>query len=436
METNQMNEFELQTEQPVMIEPADSRKQKKTGKGAARLVALALCFSLLGGALGAGGAIVWANSRTANQPAAVQTAETERVTPSVNLAYTGNGEAMSLEDVYAMNVNSTVGIRTSITTNYFGYTTTAAAAGSGFILTADGYIVTNYHVVENSRSISVTTYDGTSYDATLVGYDEDNDVAVLKIDASGLQAVTLGDSDKLAVGQAVAAIGNPLGELTFSLTSGVVSALDREITMSNGSTMNLIQTDAAINSGNSGGALFNLYGEVVGITNAKYSSNSSSDASIDNIGFAIPINTVKSIVESIMEKGYVSKPFIGVTVTEISSDNQKLGLPQGLAVNAVTEDGPAAKAGVQANDIITGANGNAISRMSDLEAVLRKASVGDTITLSLYRQGKTLEVEVILGEKATSSQQQEAESQQTESENGRNGMNIFPGFPWFGGFGG
>ena len=436
METNQMNEFELQTEQPVMIEPADSRKQKKAGKGAARLVALALCFSLLGGALGAGGAIVWANSRTANQPAAVQTAETERVTPSVNLAYTGNGEAMSLEDVYAMNVNSTVGIRTSITTNYFGYTTTAAAAGSGFILTADGYIVTNYHVVENSRSISVTTYDGTSYDATLVGYDEDNDVAVLKIDASGLQAVTLGDSDKLAVGQAVAAIGNPLGELTFSLTSGVVSALDREITMSNGSTMNLIQTDAAINSGNSGGALFNLYGEVVGITNAKYSSNSSSDASIDNIGFAIPINTVKSIVESIMEKGYVSKPFIGVTVTEISSDNQKLGLPQGLAVNAVTEDGPAAKAGVQANDIITGVNGNAISRMSDLEAVLRKASVGDTITLSLYRQGKTLEVEVILGEKATSSQQQGAESQQTESENGWNGMNNFPGFPWFGGFGG
>ena len=130
METNQMNEFELQTEQPVMIEPADSRKQKKAGKGAARLVALALCFSLLGGTLGAGGAIVWANSRTANQPAAVQTAETERVTPSVNLAYTGNGEAMSLEDVYAMNVNSTVGIRTSITTNYFGYTTTAAAAGS------------------------------------------------------------------------------------------------------------------------------------------------------------------------------------------------------------------------------------------------------------------------------------------------------------------
>lgn len=153
--------------------------------------------------------------------------------------------------------------------------------------------------------------------------------------------MVLGDSDNLNVGDPVVAIGNPLGELTFSLTSGAVSALDREITLSSSLTMNLIQTDCAINSGNSGGALFNLYGEVVGITNAKYSgSGSSSEASIDNIGFAIPINQVRSIVESIIENGYIVKPYIGVTVGNVSDEMQSYGLPQGAAVRSVTEDGP------------------------------------------------------------------------------------------------
>ena len=159
------------------------------------------------------------------------------------------GKEMTAAEVYAANVNSTVGITTSITTNYFGYQTTSAAAGSGFILTQDGYILTNYHVVEGSNSIKVTTYDGTGYDATLIGYDESNDIAVLKIDATGLTPVVLGDSDKLNVGDSVVAIGNPLGELTFSLTSGAVSALNREVTLSSNVTMDLIQTDCAINSG-------------------------------------------------------------------------------------------------------------------------------------------------------------------------------------------
>ena len=177
-----------------------------------------------------------------------------------------------------------------------GFQTTAAASGSGFILTDNGYVLTNYHVIEDASSITVTMYDGSSYDAALVGYDESNDIAVLKIEAEGLTPVVLGDSDHLNVGDSVVAIETPWESLPFSLTSGAVSALDREITLSNGVTMDLIQTDCAINSGNSGGALFNLYGEVIGITNAKYSgSGSSSEASIDNIGFAIPINHVRGL---------------------------------------------------------------------------------------------------------------------------------------------
>lgn len=186
---------------------------------------------------------------------------------------------LTASEIYARYVNSTVGITTAVTTNLFGRQTTSAASGSGFILTSDGYILTNYHVIEGSGQIAVALYSGTSYSAKVIGYDETNDIAVLKIDASDLTPVVVGSSSDLEVGEDVVAIGNPLGELTFSLTTGVVSALNREITVSSGVTMNLIQTDCAINSGNSGGALFNMHGEVVGITNAKYSS--SSGASID-----------------------------------------------------------------------------------------------------------------------------------------------------------
>ncbi len=274
---------------------------------------------------------------------------------------------MTPAEVYAQNVNSTVGITTSITTNYWGYQTQSAAAGSGFILTADGYILTNYHVVEDSNSITVSLYDGTEYDATLVGCDESNDIAVLKIDAEGLTPVVLGDSDNLNVGDQVVAIGNPLGELTFSLTTGVVSALNREVTLSSNVTMNLIQTDCAINSGNSGGALLNLNGEVIGITNAKYSSSSSSsEASIDNIGFAIPLNHVKNIVKSIIETGSITKPYIGVTVSSVSSEAQGYGVPTGAAVRSVEADSPAAKAGLEENDIITEVDGTAINSSTEL----------------------------------------------------------------------
>lgn len=342
----------------------------------------------------------------------------KRPSSVINTASIDTSKQMTPAEVYAENVNSTVGITTQVTTNFWGYTTQSAASGSGFIYSADGYIITNYHVIESASSIKVTLYDGKSYDAQLVGYDESNDVAVLKIDAKDLTPVTIGDSDNLNVGDSVIAIGNPLGELTFSLTSGAVSALDREVTMSNNVTMELIQTDCAINSGNSGGALFNLYGEVIGITNAKYSGSSGSGASIDNIGFAIPINSVRSIVDSIIEKGYVAKPYIGVMVSDVSDEAISYGTPAGAAVVSVTEGGPAEKAGLQANDIITAVDGKEISGKSGLSSIIADCAAGDKLTLSVYRQGQTLTVTVTVGEQTTSAlanqqQQQQQQQQQT-----------------------
>ncbi|MCI7134569.1 MAG: trypsin-like peptidase domain-containing protein, partial [Clostridiales bacterium] len=347
------------------------------------------------------------------------------------------------------NVNSTVGITTSITTNFWGYQTTSAVSGSGFILTADGYILTNYHVIEDSSSITVTLYDGTAYDAAVVGYDESSDIAVLKVEAEGLSPVVLGDSDNLNVGDSVVAIGNPLGELTFSLTAGAVSALNREVTMSSGVTMDLIQTDCAINSGNSGGALFNLYGEVIGITNAKYSSSSvSSEASIDNIGFAIPIDQVRSIFESIITNGYIVKPYIGVTVSDVSAESQSYGLPQGAAVRSVTENGPAAEAGLQENDIITTVNGEAITGSNDLVKLVKAASAGDTLELTVYRQGQTVTLTLTVGEQKTDAlpTQTVDETQQPQSQNPYDGQyggqsngqsgDSFGSWPFGFGFGG
>ena len=309
------------------------------------------------------------------------------------------GKELTAAEVYAQNVRSTVGITTSITTNFWGYQTVNAASGSGFILTDDGYILTNYHVVEGASSITVSMYEGQTYEAELVGYDAANDVAVLKIEAEGLTPVVLGDSDNLNVGDNVVAIGNPLGELTFSLTSGSISSLNRNITMSNGATMNLMQTDCAINSGNSGGALFNMYGEVIGITNAKYSSSGSSgEASIDNIGFAIPINLAWEIAQSIIEKGYVSTPYIGVTVSDVGQQFQNYGLPQGAAVQSVVEGSPAEEAGLQANDIITHINGEEITGYAQLSQHIREAGVGGRLKLTVFRQGETLELTVTIGE--------------------------------------
>ena len=375
--------------------------KKKQHRGGAWVVALALCFAILGGAIGGG--TVWllthnnTTSAGGSSSTTIQQGRHENVTVDINEIETG--KLMTAAEVYAKNVNSTVGIQTSITsTNLWGQQTTSAASGSGFILTADGYIVTNYHVIQNANSVTVSTYGGASYNAKIVGYDESNDLAVLKIEATGLSPVVLGSSEKLNVGDTVLAIGNPLGELTFSLTTGVVSALNREVTFSGGTVMDLLQTDCAINSGNSGGALFNLYGEVVGITNAKYSGSSSSGASIDNIAFAIPIDSVRAIVESIIENGYYAKPVIGVSVTDVDENSRQLGIPAGAWVKEVTAGGAAEAAGIQANDVITAINGTEISGVSDLKRILAKASAGDELSLVIWRKNQSLTLTVVVRE--------------------------------------
>lgn len=415
----------IQQFNPAAEKSEAENKKRSGGRTAAKVVALALCCTVLGAAAGFGGGVL--GSASQKKAGTATLLEGERETSVIQVSSVDTGTLMTAAELYAANVNSTVGITTSITTNFWGYQTRSAASGSGFILSGNGYILTNYHVIENSDSITVALYDGTSYDARLIGYDESNDIAVLKIDAEGLSPVILGDSDNMNVGDDVVAIGNPLGELTFSLTSGTISALNREITMSSGSTMDLIQTDCAINSGNSGGALFNMYGEVIGITNAKYSS-SSSGASVDNIGFAIPVNTIRSIVESIIEKGYISKPYIGVSVTDVSQETQSYGLPQGAAVKAVTEDGPAYKAGLQVNDIIIQANGQTISGSSDLVQAVKAAAVGDELTLTVYRQGETLELMVTVAEQIQSALANEEEPKAEESSSQM--------LPWGFGFGG
>lgn len=425
-QNNTNNGFE-QTPYPrnyaVPAQPVKAKNSKL------RLAALAISFSLLGGVLGTGGTFAAlkvfgnnigttsaAKTNTTNSTAVIKTADNSGKAVAMQTVKS-DGTKLTAAQVYQNNVNSTVGITTEITTNYFGYKTTAAASGSGFIITEDGYIVTNYHVIEGANSVKVTTYDNTQYDAEIVGSDESNDIAVLKIDASGLTPVTLGDSEALNVGDDVVAIGNPLGELTFTLTSGVVSAMDRQITTSNSVMMNLIQTDCAINSGNSGGALFNMYGEVVGVTNAKYSSNSSTEASIDNIGFAIPINSVQDIVTSIIENGYVVKPYIGVSVETVSSDMTGYGIPEGAVVRAVNEDSPAEKAGLKENDIITKVDDDTITSSNDLVSKIRKTAKGDKLTLTVYRKGEELTIDLTVDEtKQDTAKTEEEEEQPAQDE--------------------
>ena len=345
-----------------------------------------------------------------------------------SLSSNDTGKSLTPKEVYAMNVNACVGIATQITTNVWGQVASASASGSGFILTSDGYVVTNNHVVDGATSVTVKLYNGDEYDATIVGTDEMNDVALLKIDATGLQAVTVGDSDQIEVGEEVIAIGNPLGELTFTMTAGVVSALDREIN-TDGKPINMLQTDVAINSGNSGGPLFDMDGNVIGITSAKYSGETSSGASIEGISFAIPINDALRIVYDLQQYGHVTgRAYLGVTVRDLdSSTGATYGLPTGPMIQSVEAGGCAEKAGLQQGDIIIGFNDAEISSYTDLVAALNKCKAGDTATIKVYRAGAEIDAQITLDERPTDEEiterQNAAQDQQTQqdSQNGQQG---------------
>ena len=442
--TGEAAQEETNRDIPADMPPVDQPKKPHKKNGGKKGVALALVCALLGGGMGVGGGFLGASLARGDLPQTVVSGDGVstvmqgvRETSVLQIQQIDSSKELTAAEVYAANVNSTVGIVTSaVTTNFWGQQTQSAAAGSGFIFTDDGYIITNYHVIEGANTVTVSTYDGTQYDAKIIGYDESNDVAVLKVEAEGLTPVVIGSSGKLNVGDSVVAIGNPLGELTFSLTAGAVSALNRDVTMSSGSTQELIQTDCAINSGNSGGALFNMYGEVVGITNAKYSGSSGSGASIDNIGFAIPMDDVYNIITSIIEKGYIEKPYIGVSVISVSDETQKYGLPQGAAVQSLTDDGPAKAAGLQVNDIITKVNDTEITSSNDLVKTIGACKPGDRITLTLYRQGQTMEISLEVAQKiqsATAAAASESSSQSQQNQS-RGYSGQLPGFFGFGGF--
>ena len=311
-----------------------------------------------------------------------------------------SGKTLTAQEVYGINVDAVCGIATEVTTNVFGQTASTAVVGSGFVLTEDGYVVTNNHVVEGTDNVSVKLHDGSTYPAEIIGGDSLSDVALLKIEAEGLSHVAVGDSDAIAVGEGCIAIGNPLGELTFTMTGGYVSALPREINIS-GKPISMFQTDAAINAGNSGGPLFDMAGNVIGITSAKISGITGSGASIEGVGFAIPINEALRVVYDLQEYGYVrGRAFLGVTVKELDAATaDTYGLPVGPIVQSVVTDSCADKAGIAVKDIILAFNGRMVQTYTQLMSALNKCSAGDEVTLRIYRAGAELDVTLTLDER-------------------------------------
>ena len=302
--------------------------------------------------------------------------------------------ALSLQEIYRRCIGSVVSIVT--------VTPSGKASGTGIIMSEDGYVITNHHVIESAQAVSVLTSDNQEYAASVVGSDETSDLAVLKVEAEGLQAAEFGDSSVLQVGDSVAAIGDPLGTaLRGTMTDGIISAINRDLTV-NDRTMSLIQTNAALNNGNSGGPLINCYGQVIGINTMKMSNFYSLSATVEGIGFAIPIDTAKPIIDELIEKGYVSgRPAIGIDGETLPATYRiYYRLPQGIYVTRVYRNSDAAAKGVSEGDIITAINGVSVTTMEQLNRVKNQFTAGQTITLTIYRGGVSSDVEIILMDRA------------------------------------
>ena len=398
---------------------------KKHHGGVGRVVALILSCAVISAACGFGGAILAQNGSRTGKTTVQQS---NRTAATVNVKKVDGQTLMSPAEVYASTVNSVVSINCSaVSTNIFGQQTESASSGSGFIYTADGYIVTNQHVVANASSINVTLYNGDTYPATLVGSDSDYDVAVLKIDAKDLPAVTLGSSTDVNVGDTVMAIGNPLGEMTFSMSQGIVSCVNRAINVE-GTPFNMIQVDASINPGNSGGPLMNLYGEVVGIVSAKYSSYA--NTTVEGLGFAIPINDVQSIIKDIIENGSVgNKAYMAITagtMTQQMAAQYKINATEGVFVYSVEDGGAGDKAGLKLGDVITKLNDTQITSMEDLSAAKKGFKAGDTVTLTVLRDGKEITTQLTFDAQPQTTDDT-ADSSQSGDNNYNNGNNGYNG---------
>ena len=403
--------------------PVQPKKQGFFHRAAVKVTALILACAVAGGLAGWGGAAI-AGSGSNSGKTTIQQSDRQPVTVQVKKV---DGQTkMDPATVYASVVNSAVSINCSATsTNIFGQQTQTASSGSGFIITEDGYVVTNYHVVSGASSVQVTLYNGDTYDATVIGGDSDYDVAVLKINASGLQPVTLGESADVNVGDTVLAIGNPLGELTFSMSQGIVSSCDRAINV-DGTPFNMIQVDCSINPGNSGGPLVNLYGEVVGIVSAKYSSYSST--TVEGLGFAIPISDVRSIITDIMENGAVTdKAYMAITagtMNEQMAAQFNIDVTEGVFVYSVVEGGAGEKAGLRLGDVITKMGDKTLTSRQDLSAAMKGYRAGDTVTLTVYRGGQYIEVELTFDAQP---QNTGSEEDNTQSGGNNGGSGQMPG---------
>ena len=308
------------------------------------------------------------------------------------------------------------------------------SVGTGVIFREDGYILTNYHVIEGASTVKVTAYDGTTYDAAVIGGDEDYDIAVIKVEGTNFQPVVIGKSGSVQIGETVAAVGNPLGELTFSMSQGIVSCVNRAINV-DGKPFNMIQVDCSINPGNSGGPLFNSYGEVIGIVSAKYSSYS--NTTVEGIGFAIPIDDVLAMVKDIMTDGYVTnKPYIGITpqnMTAQMAQQYRYDVTQGVFVCSVEPGSAAEKAGLQMGDVITKIGDTAISDMNDLNAAKKSYRAGDTVTLTIYRAGGTKEVELTF-DAVPQTQETAQDNSQQQQQGGSNGGYYYNPWDFFNSF--
>ena len=394
------------------------KKPHKRGMGAAGVIALCLVCALLGGV--SGGLIA-----NANQPAAV-VSETDapasdtplvQTSPSAGGTTTSSDGAMSARDIYYdLACKQVVGIQTDITTtNIFGMTVSGSVSGSGFVISEDGYILTNYHVVEDAYTggyeVKVMFYDGSTYTAEIKGFDRNNDIAVLKIDATGLDAAELGSSDSLYVGDTVYAVGNPLGELSYSMTSGMVSATDRLITTEEG-TMTMFQIDAAVNEGNSGGPVYNTSGQVVGVVTAK-----SNEDGTEGLGFAIPIDDAVRIANDVISgerslDAETGDAYLGITPADVDSmAAQYYGFPEGAYVRTVTEGSAAEKADIKVGDIITQLDGYDIGSSDELRQELLFHSAGETADIVVWRSGEYLTLSITFDEAADTSSTTEPNTQ-------------------------
>ena len=328
-------------------------------------------------------------------------ARLDKLDRSAPTAYTPlpAGEVLTPAQVYARNVASVVGITCDSTAVIGGQSIQTTVTGSGFLLSEDGYVVTNYHVVAEAATITVVTQDAETHEAARVGRDTTADMALLKVEGEHFQPVTLGSSTELAIGDMVVAIGNPLSALEATQTVGYISGKNREVSTDN-NVVNMLQTDAAINSGNSGGPLFNMRGEVVGITTAKYSGTSASGASIEGLSFAIPIDDLKKSMEDLMTQGYIRSAYLGIRGMDVEAAAvDTYGLPKGAYVESVEPEGAAAAAGVQPKDIITALGDHPVDSFNALARALRAFQAGDRTQITVYRGGQTLVLDITLSER-------------------------------------